>query len=234
MTQFFGELLGTFILVSFGLGSIAGVVLNKSKAKSGGWLGISLGFGLGLAIAIYIVGDMSGAHVNPAVTLAMALIGNLPWIQVPIYLVAQLLGAIAGALIVYLHYFPHWKETEDKQAKLSVFVTGSDIRNNKASFLSEVIGTFFLVFGILVIANADINESLKPLIIGLLLTSIAISMGGTTGFALNPARDLGPRIIHAILPIPEKRNSDWGYSWVPLFAPIVGGAIAAVLYILLF
>lgn len=206
----------------FGVGAVAEVVLNKSKAKSGGWL------------AIYIVGGLSGAHLNPAVTLTFAINCDLPWSEVPVYFLVQLIVGILGGVLTYLHYLPHWKETENKNIKLSVFVTGSDIKHNTGNFVSETIGTFFFVLGILSVVNSPFSDGLKPFVIGMLLTVIAISLGGTTGFALNPVRDIGPRIAHITLPIHNKGNSNWSYTWIPIFAPLSGGILAAITYMAIF
>ena len=234
MSPFLGEVLGTMLLILLGDGVVAGVVLNKSKSQNSGWIVITVGWGLAVAMAVYAVGAISGAHLNPAVTIALASIGKFDWAQVPGYIVAQMIGAFLGAVLVWLHYYKHWEATEDKGAKLAVFSTGPAIRSKWANLLSEIIGTFVLVFGILAIGANKFADGLNPFIVGTLIISIGISLGGPTGYAINPARDLGPRIAHALLPIPGKGDSDWGYSWIPVVGPILGGIIAAFTYITLF
>ncbi len=230
MTPFFGELIGTMILIIFGCGVVGGVLLNKSKAQNSGWIVITFGWGLGVAVAVYSVGKISGAHLNPAVTLALAATGDFPWAEVPSYILAQFAGAIIGAVIVYLHYLPHWKATDDACLKLAVFSNSPAISNVWANFSSEMIGTFILVLAIMAIGANEFTQGLNPLIIGLLIVGIGISLGGPTGYAINPARDLGPRIAHFLLPIHRKGNSGWNYSWIPVLAPVVGGIYGAFFY----
>lgn len=230
MSIFVAELIGTMILVLFGGGVVGGVVLNKSKAQDSGWIVITLGWGLAVAFAIYMVGKYSGAHINPAVTIGLASIGLFPWAQVPLYIAAQMIGAFIGATLVWLHYYPHWAETEDKDAKLAVFSTGPAIKNPLANLFSEVLGTAALVFGLLGIGANKFSEGLNPIIVGFFIVAIGLSLGGTTGYAINPARDLGPRIAHFFLPIAGKRDSDWSYAWIPVVGPILGGVIGAFLY----
>jgi glycerol uptake facilitator protein len=244
---YIAEFVGTMILVLLGDGVVAGVLLRRSKAENAGWIVITFGWGMAVAIAVYTVGRISGAHINPAVTLGLASVGAHDWALVPGYWIAQMLGAFTGAVLVFLHYLPHWRETEDPDLKLAVFSTGPAIRNPVTNFVAEVIGTAMLLFGVLGIsANAteietaaDVDLSvvfatgIAPLLVGLLVLVIGLSLGGPTGYAINPARDLGPRIAHAILPIPGKGGSDWGYSWIPVVAPLVGGVIGAVLFELL-
>jgi glycerol uptake facilitator protein len=229
-----GELLGTMILIIFGGGVVGGVVLNKSKAQDSGWIVITVGWGLAVAIAVYVVGKFSGAHINPAVTIGLAAIGEFPWAKVPMYVAAQMIGGFVGGIIVYLHYLPHWEVTEDKDAKLAVFATGPAINNPVANLISEIIGTAVLVFGILGIGANEFAKGLNPLIVGILIIAIGLSLGGTTGYAINPARDLGPRIAHFFLPIAGKRDSDWSYAWIPVVGPIIGGVAGAMLYKLAF
>ncbi|WP_046471275.1 MIP/aquaporin family protein [Allosalinactinospora lopnorensis] len=239
--EYLAEFVGTAILILLGGGVVAGVLLNKSKAQNGGWIVITFGWGMAVAMAVYVVGQFSGAHINPAVTLALASIGQFPWAMVPGYIAAQVAGAFFGAVLVYLAYLPHWKVTDDADAKLGVFSTAPGIRNKPANFVTEVIGTFMLVFGILGInANAGMmntggvdlsalfSTGFAPLLVGLLVLAIGLSLGGPTGYAINPARDLGPRIAHAVLPIPGKGGSDWSYAWIPVVAPPVGGVLAAL------
>ncbi|MGE5589327.1 MAG: MIP/aquaporin family protein [Bacillota bacterium] len=234
MTAFMGELIGTMLLIILGDGVVANVVLNKSKGQNSGWIVITAGWGFAVAVAAYAVGRVSGAHLNPALTIGLALIGKFSWSQVGSYIVAQMIGAILGAVVVYLMYLPHWGETEDKGAKLAVFSTGPAIRNTTANLISEIIGTFVLVLGILAIGANEFAPGLNTLIVGILIWGIGLSLGGPTGYAINPARDLGPRIAHAFLPIPGKGDSDWGYSWIPVIGPIIGGALGAYFFQLFF
>ncbi|MCD8511215.1 MAG: aquaporin family protein [Bacillus sp. (in: Bacteria)] len=230
MTAFWGEVIGTMILIILGGGVVAGVVLKGTKSENSGWIVIAMAWGLAVATAIYVVGGISGAHINPAVTIGLASIGEFPWSQVPMYIVAQMLGAIIGATLVWLHYYPHWKETKDKGAKLAVFATAPAIRHTPANLFSEILGTFVLVLGILAIGANQFTDGLNPLIVGFLIVVIGLSLGGTTGYAINPARDLGPRIAHFLLPIAGKGKSDWKYAWVPVVGPIIGGGLGALFY----
>ncbi|MGI8657623.1 MAG: MIP/aquaporin family protein [Candidatus Limnocylindria bacterium] len=236
MNNFLAELIGTAILIVLGDGVVGGVLLAKSKAQNAGWIVITAGWGFAVAIAVYAVGSFSGAHINPAVTIGFAANGTIEWSDVPVYLAGQFVGAFIGAVIVYLHYLPHWAETEDPGLKLAVFSTGPAIRNTSSNLISEIIGTFVLVFGVLaIVANAAPGDSgLTPLLVGILVFSIGLSLGGPTGYAINPARDLGPRIAHAVLPIAGKGSSDWSYSWIPVVGPIVGGVLGALAYTALF
>ena len=234
MSEFLGEFIGTMLLIIFGGGVVAGVILKGTKVENAGWAVITGGWGLAVIIAIYAVGSISGAHINPAVTISLACVGEFPWAKVPLYIVAQLLGAFAGAVIVWIHYLPHWKETQDPGIKLAVFSTSPAIRKTWANLLSEIIGAFILIFGILIIGANSFSEGLKPLAIGGLIVAIGLSLGGTTGYAINPARDLGPRIAHFILPIIGKGKSDWAYAWIPVIGPILGGILGASLYKALF
>lgn len=234
MLNFLAELIGTMLLVLLGDGVVANVLLGKSKGENSGWIVIATGWAFAVTIPVYIVGGISGAHLNPAVTIGMATIGNFPWIDVPLYIIAQLIGAFIGAILVYLHYYPHFYETEDKDLKLSVFATMPAIRNTFFNFLSEFIGTFVLVFGILGITSNELAPGISPFTIGILILAIGLCLGGTTGYAINPARDLMPRIVHAIFPIPNKRDSDFKYSWIPVIAPILGGVFGALLFNILF
>lgn len=234
MSVYLGEIIGTMLLIILGDGVVGGVVLNKSKAQSSGWIVITFGWGLAVAMAVYAVGAISGAHLNPAVTLGLASVGAFPWEQVPGYIAAQMFGAFLGAVVVWLHYLPHWAATEDKGAKLAVFSTGPAIRNTGANLLSEIIGTFVLVFGIQALGANQFAQGLNPFIVGMLILAIGISLGGTTGYAINPARDLGPRIAHFLLPIAGKGDSDWSYAWIPVVGPIIGGILGALTYVALF
>ncbi|MGE5631318.1 MAG: MIP/aquaporin family protein [Caulobacteraceae bacterium] len=234
MSHFMGELIGTMILIIFGGGVCAGCTLNKSKSQNSGWIVIIMGWGLAVAMAVYAVGRISGAHLNPAVTIALATIGSFPWAEVPSYIIAQMLGAIIGAAIVWLAYLPHWAATENKPAKLGVFSTAPAIKSNGANILCEAIGTAVLVLGILAIGANKIADGLNPFLVGTLIMAIGLSLGGPTGYAINPARDLGPRIAHAILPIAGKGDSDWGYSWIPVVGPIIGGVVGAFFFKIFF
>ncbi|WP_039043629.1 MIP/aquaporin family protein [Sporosarcina sp. ZBG7A] len=230
MTPFAGELIGTMILVLFGGGVVGGVALKKSKAEGSGWIVVTVGWGLAVALGVYAVGQTSGAHLNPAVTIGFAAIGDFPWADVPTYILAQMIGAILGAVLVYFQYLPHWKETEDPVAKRDVFATTPAIRHPLSNLTSEVIGTFILLLGLLSIGANEFTEGLNPLIVGALIIAIGLSLGGTTGYAINPARDLGPRIAHFFLPIPKKGSSDWRYAWIPVVGPILGGTMGALFY----
>ena len=244
MQTLVAEALGTMLLVLLGDGVVANVVLNRTKGENSGWIVITVGWGVAVAMAVYAVGRISGAHLNPAVTIALAAIGSFAWADVPGYIVAQMVGGFIGAILVWLMYLPHWRVTADPAAKRAVFCTGPAIRNTGANFIGETIGTAVLLFGILAIAaNAQtlskpgdvdlsfvFSRGLQPLLVGILVLGIGLSLGGPTGYAINPARDLAPRLAHAVLPIPGKGSSDWGYSWIPVLAPIVGGAIGACLY----
>jgi glycerol uptake facilitator protein len=246
MQPLLAEALGTMILVLLGDGVVANVVLERTKGQNSGWIVITTGWGIAVAIGVYTVGRISGAHLNPAVTIALASIGSFPWAQVPGYLAAQVIGAFIGAVLVWLAYLPHWGETNDAAAKLGVFCTGPAIRHPMGNAISEFIGTAVLLFGILAIAaNAQtlarpgdvdlsvvFSRGLQPLLVGILVLGIGLSLGGPTGYAINPARDLGPRLAHALLPIPGKGPSDLAYSWIPVIAPIAGGMAGAGLYVL--
>ncbi|WP_106767467.1 MIP/aquaporin family protein [Paenibacillus faecalis] len=234
MTPFWGELIGTLLLILLGDGVVAGVLLRRSKAENSGWIVIGLGWGLAVAIGVYAVGSVSGAHLNPAVTLGMAVIGELAWNMVPQYIIAQMIGAFLGAVLVWLHYLPHWRATEDQATKLAVFATAPAIRSSGANLLSEVIATFIFMFSLLAIGGNSFADGFHPLIVGFLIVSIGLSLGGTTGYAINPARDLGPRIAHAILPIAGKGSSDWKYAWIPVVGPSIGGILGALAYWFIF
>ena len=236
MSPFMAEVVGTMFLVLLGDGVVAAVVLNKTKAQNSGWMVITTGWALGVAMGVYAVGRISGAHLNPAITLGLAVIGRFSWRAVPTYMAAQFLGAFLGAVIVWLAYLAHWPVTEDKSAKLIVFSTVPAIRRLPMNLLTEIIGTFVLMFGVLaILANAAPTQSgLFPLLVGFLVWSIGLSLGAPTGYAINPARDLGPRLAHALLPIAGKGDSDWSYSWVPVLGPVLGGVAGAVAYVKLF
>lgn len=235
MSEFMGELMGTMVLIIFGVGVVGGVLLKWSKAEDAGWVVITLGWGLAVVMGVYVSGTVSDAHINPAVTLGMASIGEFPWSKVAMYITAQMLGAIIGAAIVFLNYLPHWEKTKDKAKKLAIFATApgtsAEVRSPFANLLSEMIGTFVLLFALLFLVGPNsFADGLTPLVVGALIVAIGMSLGGATGYAINPARDLGPRIAHALLPIPGKGGSDWQYSWIPVVGPLIGGAYGAVFY----
>jgi glycerol uptake facilitator protein len=233
MEKWVAEIVGTAILILLGNGVVANVVLGKTKGQNSGWIVITTGWAMAVAVAVYAVGRISGAHINPAVTIALAVKGDMPLGQVPLYIIGQFIGAFIGAVLVWLAYYPHWAETPDPALKRAVFCTAPNIRNYPLNFITEVIGTFTLVFGVLAITANKLAEGFAPLLVGFLVWSIGLSLGGPTGYAINPARDLGPRIAHAVLPIPGKGDSDWGYAWVPVVGPIVGGLIGALVFVAL-
>lgn len=237
MSPFLAEVLGTMLLIILGDGVVANVVLSKTKGQNSGWIVITAGWAFAVTLAVYTVGTFSGAHLNPAVTIGLAAIGKFAWASVPAYIAAQMLGAFLGAVIVWLAYLPHWEQTQDPGAKLAVFCTGPAIRKAPANLITEVIGTAVLVLGVLaIITPKNLNPEhgwtmgLGPALVGVIVWAIGLSLGGPTGYAINPARDLGPRIAHAVLPIAGKGGSDWGYAWIPIVGPVVGGLIAAFFY----
>src|SRR5215207_8410304 len=244
MQAYIAEFIGTMILIILGDGVVAGVLLRNSKAENSGWIVITFGWAMAVAIAVYCVGQFSGAHINPAVTIALAVTGQFPWADVYPYIIAQFLGAFVGGVIVWLAYLPHWPETEDAGLKLGVFCTAPAIYNTPANVITEIVGTFMLLFGVSgIVANAGaapagaaavIGRGINPLLVGLLVLGIGLSLGGPTGYAINPARDLGPRIAHAVLPIAGKGGNDWGYAWIPVVAPIIGGILGAATWVILF
>jgi glycerol uptake facilitator protein len=237
MSPFLAELLGTMLLVILGDGVVANVVLNKSKGQNAGWIVIVAGWAFAVTISVYAVGAFSGAHLNPAVTIGLASIGKFAWASVPVYVAAQMLGAFLGAAVVWLTYWPHWPVTESQATKLAVFCTAPAIRNSPANLFTEIVGTTVLVLGVLtVLTPKNLNPGhgwdvgFGPCLVGVIVGAIGLSLGGPTGWAINPARDLGPRLAHAVLPIAGKGGSDWGYAWIPVAGPIIGGVIAALLY----
>lgn len=230
MSPFLAEFIGSAILIAFGSGVCAGSSLKSTISNGANWLLICIAWGLAVTLGIFAVGEISGAHLNPAVTIALAIIGDFPWSDVPSFVLAQILGCFVGASIVVIHYWPHWKLTESSGDIKGVFCTGPAIKAAIPNLLSEVIGTFFLILGLLFIGANEFTQGLKPFAVGGLIVAIGLSFGGTTGFAINPARDLGPRLAHFILPIPGKGSSDWQYAWVPVVGPLLGAVLAALFY----
>ena len=235
MTPFLGELIGTALLVLLGNGVVANVVLDGTKGNNAGWIVITWGWGMATFVAVFTVAAFSGAHINPAVTLGLAIAGKFEWARVPAYIIAQFVGGFIGACLVWLFYRSHYAVTDDKDLKLATFCTAPAIRNKVSNLISEILGTFVLVFAVLFLAVSVFGlGALDALPVGLLVLAIGLSLGGTTGYAINPARDLAPRIVHAILPMPGgKRDSDWSYAWVPVIGPVTGAVIAGLLYWLL-
>jgi glycerol uptake facilitator protein len=232
LSIFGAEVIGTALLILLGNGVVACVLLNLSKGQNSGWIVITFGWGMAVMVGAFAVGQFSGAHLNPAVTVGFWIAGDIDAGDVPEYFAGEFVGAFIGATLVWLAYLDHWRETEDPGLKLACFSTAPAIRNPVSNMITEIIGTFVLVFGILAFfANeATAATGLGALIVGLLVLGIGLSLGGPTGYAINPARDLGPRIMHAILPIAGKGDSDWGYAWIPVVGPLLGGAIAAGIY----
>lgn len=234
MNVYLAEFIGTAFLILMGCGVNANVSLKQTFSNGAGWLAVCLGWGLAVMLSIYAVGSISGAHLNPAVTLAFAMNGNLSWEMVPGYMFSQLAGAVIGATLVFIQFKPHWALTESPETKLGVFSTGPAIQHTAANLISEIIGTMALVLGLLFIGSNEFTQGLNPLIVGLLIVAVGISLGGTTGFAINPARDLGPRIAHALLPIPGKGKSNWSYSWIPVIGPMIGSVVAVLIFNFIF
>lgn len=231
MNNFLFEMIGTAFLILLGDGVVANVVLNKTKGHNSGWIVITFGWAIAVFVGVYISAAHSGAHLNPAVTIALASIDKFSWADVPMYIGGQFAGAMIGALLVWIAYKQHFDETTDADAKLAVFCNSPAIKNTPFNLATEIIGTFALVFGILFITGADVKlGSLDALPVALLVLGIGLSLGGPTGYAINPARDLGPRIMHFILPIKGKRDSGWDYSWIPVIGPVIGGVLAAFLF----
>jgi glycerol uptake facilitator protein len=234
MTPLLAEISGTALLVLLGDGVIANVLLNKTSGYQSGYIVITIGWAMAVFVGVFVSAPYSGAHINPAVTIGLAIAGKFPWSMVPEYIAAQLLGAIIGSFLVWVSYRKHFDASQDAKTKLLVFCTAPNIRNHTQNLVSEIIGTFVLVFGVLyIIAPKSSLGALDALPVALVVLAIGLSLGGPTGYAINPARDLGPRILHALLPIRGKGSSDWNYSWVPVAGPILGGVLAALLYILL-
>ncbi|WP_163517418.1 MIP/aquaporin family protein [Gelidibacter japonicus] len=241
MTPFISEIIGTALLILLGGGVVANVVLSKTIGNSGGWIVITTGWALAVYVGVIVSSPYSGAHLNPAVSIGLAVAAKFPWSEVPTYILAQMIGAMIGSGTVWIVYKQHFIATEDSQLKKAVFCTAPAIRNTFANFMSETIGTFVLIFSVLYFTDATLTEpetviglgSLGALPVAFVVWSIGLSLGGTTGYAINPARDLGPRIMHAMLPIKNKAASDWGYAWIPIVGPIVGACLAALLMLVL-
>lgn len=232
MTIFWGELFGTLLLILLGDGAVANVLLKRSKGEKGGWIVISTAWGFAVSIAVYTIGWATGGHINPAVTFGLAVVGKTPWNLVPVYMIAQLIGAFIGGVLVWATYYLHFEKSDNKTHKLLIFCTQPAIRNKKWNFVTEVIATAVLLMGVIGIFNIHngIGSGVGPFAVGLLVFSIGLSLGGPTGYAINPARDLGPRIVHAFFPIQGKGPSDWDYAWVPIVGPLLGGTLGALLY----
>ena len=241
MTPFLAEFIGTALLILLGNGVVANVVLTGTKGNGGGWMVITTAWALAVFVGVVVSAPYSGAHLNPAVTFALAISGKFEWAQVPIYMLAQLLGAMLGSLLVWVKYKDHFLVTDDKGLKLAVFSTGPAIRNTISNLTSEIIGSFVLLFVIFYFTTAEIVDTKTPVGLGslgaipvmFLVWAIGLSLGGTTGYAINPVRDLGPRIMHSLLPVAGKGSSGWSYSWIPVMGPMVGASLAAVLYLAL-
>jgi len=235
MHPFLGEFIGTAILILLGDGVVANVVLSKTKGNSSGLIVIAFGWAIAVFAGLFVASHFSKAHLNPAFTLAAAYVGNnFSWTEVPVYIAGQMTGAMFGALLVWLSYKLHFNATQDAEAKLAVFCTGPAIRSTPNNLITELVATFVLVFAVLyIVSPASSLGSLNTLPVALLVLGIGVSLGGPTGYAINPARDLGPRIMHAILPIPGKRDSDWEYAWIPVLGPVMGGMLAGVAFKLL-
>lgn len=241
MNEFTAELIGTMFVILLGNGVVANVVLSGTKGANGGWIVITTGWALGVFAGVVIAGPYSGAHLNPAVTIGLAIAGKFEWANAPMFILAQFIGAMLGALLVWLIYRDHFNETPDQGCKAAVFCTAPAIRNTTSNLIGEIVGTFVLIFVIFYFTNPEMGVdktpfglgSLGALPVAFLVWGIGLSLGGTTGYAINPARDLGPRIMHCLLPIPNKGDGNWGYAWIPVVGPIIGAAVAAMLFLYL-
>ena len=241
MSPFAAELIGTFLLILLGNGVVANVVLHQTKGHQSGWIVITFGWAMAVFVAVFVAQDFSGAHINPAVTIGLAAAGKFPWASAGTYILAQLIGGALGAAAVWLTYVQHYRETEDPALKLATFCTIPQIRNNGHNLFSEILGTFVLLFAVLFLSSPNLAAgdpsqpvglgSLGALPVSLVVLSIGLSLGGTTGYAINPARDLAPRAMHALLPVSDKGSSHWDYAWIPVVGPVVGGVLAALLYL---
>jgi len=241
MSPFTAELIGTMILILLGNGVVANVVLKDTKGNGSGWMVITTGWALAVFTGVVVAGPYSGAHLNPAVTIGLAIAGKFPWAQVPAFVAAQLIGAMIGTCLVWIMYKDHFNATEDSDLKSAPFYTVPAIKNARLNFISELLGTFVLIMAVFYITNGEMGKEKTPIGLGsigaipvaFIVWAIGLSLGGTTGYAINPARDLGPRIVHAILPIKGKTKTDWKYAWIPIMGPVAGAAIAAGLYLIL-
>lgn len=234
MELFVGELLGTFLLIVLGAGVVANVVLNRTYGQNSGYIVITWGWAIAVFVAVFVTGNISGAHINPAISIGLAVAGKFAWSLVPLYVAAQLLGAFLGAVCVWLHYRSHFDASDDADLKRAIFCTAPAIPAVGSNFFSELFGTFILVLAVLHLADPEVGlGSISALPVALLVLGIGLSLGGTTGYAINPARDLGPRIAHLLLPIRSKGGNHWGYAWIPVVAPLVGAVLAALVYRLL-
>ncbi len=241
MSEFTAELIGTMFLILLGNGVVANTVLKGTKGNSGGWMVITTGWALAVFVGVVIASPFSGAHLNPAVTLGLAIAGKFAWSKVVIYIIAQIIGSILGASLVWIVYRDHFNSTADPDTQLAVFSTSPAIKNSVFNLFSEIIGTFVLIFVLFYFTNAELGDQKTPIGLGslgalpvaFLVWAIGLSLGGTTGYAINPARDFGPRIAHAFLPIKDKGNSNWKYAWIPIVGPFIGAIIAALLYLFL-
>ena len=235
MSPFVSEIIGTMILIVLGDGVVANVLLKNSKGNGSGWIVITFGWAMAVFVAVFCTGASSGAHINPAVTIGLAIVGKFAWAYVPVYILGQMIGACLGAAIVWIHYKQHFSETDNQDLKLAVFCTSPAIRSYSNNLISEIIGTFILIFGVLLIVSPNVGiGSIDALPVAFLVFAIGLSLGGTTGYAINPARDLGPRIMHSLLPISKKRDSDWSYAWIPVVGPIIGTTLASGLFLILY
>ncbi|MEO8720247.1 MAG: MIP/aquaporin family protein [Ginsengibacter sp.] len=241
MSPFIAELIGTMVLLLLGNGVVANVVLKDTKGNGSGWIVITTGWALAVFTGVVIAGPYSGAHLNPAVTIGLAVAGKFPWAQVPAFVAAQLIGAMTGSFLVWIMYKDHFVATQESALKAAAFYTAPAIKNSKLNFISELLGTFVLLLAVFYITNGELGKEKTPIGLGsigaipvtFIVWAIGLSLGGTTGYAINPARDLGPRIIHSMLPLPDKRKNDWTYAWIPIAGPIAGATIAAIFYLLL-
>ena len=234
MSVYLAEFVGTAILLYFGNAINAATTLNHSYAKDSGWVITTIGWGLAVTFGVYAVGSISDGHLNPAVTVSLAIAEEFEWNQVPGYILAQVLGAMTGAFFAWLQYLPHWGKTEDPGAKLGIFCTSGAIPAKGSNLVSEILGTMVLIFGLMFIGTNDFADGLNPLVVGGLIVVIGMAQGGSTGYAINPARDFGPRLMHFLLPIKGKGDSNWAYSWIPVVGPLAGGGMGAALYYLIF
>jgi glycerol uptake facilitator protein len=234
MQVFIGEFIGTFLLILLGNGVVANVILNKTKGHNSGWIVITVGWAMSVFVGVFVASKASGAHLNPAVTIALAMLKKITWNQLPVYIAGQMAGAMLGSVAVWAAYRQHFLQTDDTATKLAVFSTGPAIRDPFHNLLTEAIGTFALVFAVLfIIAPSNSLGALDALPVALLVLAVGLGLGGPTGYAINPARDLGPRIMHAILPIGTKGRSDWAYAWIPVVGPMIGGIAAAAIFMYL-